>query len=331
MILLVGAGCTDRRPPDPAPAVRMRTVPTADPRSFMERIAEVRFQNADTEVLAMTTRNEVIALTGRPFGYMHWNVGADPETPRIVFAASDQIDTFAPKGKWVVDWYASGAVGLFGNYGFLSGTAGLSVISVANTHSPTEVLRIPDVDPNTTTVDRDEAYIYRAIVAHPSASIVYGFREQDFAYTLSVGAGGVQIAAKSSYGANGELVCCVRGATVFRNRIYIAFTSRLVWFDIGADGRLRNPGAFNGLQAYNVTSTANHLIVQHEPTRGQPEGFDNPRGVYWFDATGEFADFVPWPDDAKPDHLATDPSGNYLYSSTGVSVDVFRVDSVNRR
>jgi hypothetical protein len=119
----------------------------------MERIAEVRFQNADTEVLAMANRGEVVALTGRPFGYMHWNVSADPENPRLVFAASDQIDTFAPKGRWVVDWYASGAVGLFGQYGFLSGTAGLSVISLGETSAPREVLRIPDVNPNTTTVD----------------------------------------------------------------------------------------------------------------------------------------------------------------------------------
>jgi len=326
--LLSFLGCTDRRPPPPAAPVVYRTPPQPPPRTSVESVAEVRFQNADTTVLAMTRRGNSVFLTGRPFGFMRWDVGANPESPRLTFAASDDIVNFAPKGKWVVDWYASGAVGILGSYGFLSGTSGMSVVDISSTSNPAEVLRIPDIDPNSDKVGRDLAYVYKAIVPHPSLPVLYGFREQDFVYTLSAGSGGVNITSKSAYGKSGEPVCCVRSAVIFGNRLFVAFLSRLVWFDISG-GRLGSPGEFSELQAANVTASDNLLYVQHEPNRGQPAGYGNPRGIYVFNLQGENVDFIPL--DVVANQIIVDPTDSYLYvNSNNITVDVFRINWAER-
>jgi hypothetical protein len=291
----------------------------------LKNVAEVQFQNNPTEVLTIQNRGDgSLYMTGRPFGFSGWDISTNPENPTLNFAASDQIDTFAPNGKWVVDWYASGALGFWGQYAFMSGTAGMSIIDTSNTGHPTEVMRFPAVDPNSDQVSADAAYQYTAIVANPSLPFIYGFRQQDYVYTISLSGGLPQLVQKDAYGGQGVNVCCVHSATVFHGTVYVAFGSRLVWFQLGNDGSLQNPGEFDGLQAVNVASTGRYLYVQHEPNYGQPQGQQYPRGFYVFDTTGNNVNFIATDD--SPTQFAVNNSDSHMYANnTNTSITIYRI------
>lgn len=322
-VLTLQWGCTDRRTPRAAP-VHLNKQVTQTITSSAKSVASVKFQNADTEVLNMVQKTGSLFLTGRPFGFSRWDVAADAENPHLTFAASDQIDTFAPNGKWVVDWYASGGLGLLGRYAFLSGSAGMSVIDIGNTNSPREVLRKPYADPNSDQVPRDEGFVYKAIVASPYSSVLYGFREQDYVYTLRLAGGDVQLTRKDAYGGDGVNVCCVRSATVFQNVVYVAFGGRLVWFFIGSDGNLEPGGETDELQAANVASTEQYLYVQHTPTYGQQQGLKNPKGIYVFDRKGDNVDYIAM--NEEPRLFTVHPRDSHLYFNLdNTSIEIFRI------
>jgi hypothetical protein len=322
LILTLQWGCTDRRAPRGVPVTLSAVSNTIS--SALKQVADVKFQNNDTQVTSMIQKNGSLYLTGRPFGFSRWDVSVDPESPSLTFAASDQIDTFAPKGKWVVDWYASGGLGILGRYAFMSGTAGLSIIDISETTHPVERLRIPAVDPNSDQVSSDAAYQYKAIVPSPYGNTIFGFREQDYVYTLSVGNGGAQLVSRDAYGGDGALVCCVKSATVFMGKIFVAFGSRLVWFDING-GQLTNPGEFNELQAANVAATDRYLYVQHQPTYGQQQGLKNPRGYYVFDQNGDNVDYIASND--NPRQFAVSPGDSHIFmNNTDTSVTIYRIE-----
>ena len=318
-------GCTDKRtPPAPAPQGLRQVSGTGSISSSLISAATVKFQNTNTETLAMVQKTGSLYLTGRPFGFSRWDISADAEKPTLTFAAVDQIDTFAPVGKWVVDWYASGALGLLGTYAFLSGTAGMSVIDISSTNSPREALRKPPANPNEAQVPRDEAFVYRAIVANPSLPVLYGFREQDYVYTMQVTGDDVQLASRDAYGSPGVNVCCVHSATIFSGMLFVAFGSKLVWFTLRQDGRLGQGGQFDLLQATNVASTDRFLYVQHSPTYGQQQGINNPRGFYVFDENGENVDYIA--SNSSPKQFTVHPGDSHLYmNNDDTSIQIYRI------
>ncbi len=323
LILTLQWGCTDRRAPKGVPVNLSATSGTNT--SSLKQVADVKFQNNDTQVTNMVSSGGSLYMIGRPFGFSRWDISADPETPSLTFAASDQIDTFAPNGKWVVDWYASGGLGILGRYALMSGTAGLSIIDISETNHPVEALRQPPVAATDQKVSSDSAFQYRAIVASPYGSTVFGFREQDYVYTLSLSGSGVKLQSKDAYGGDGATVCCVKSATVFNGKVFVAFGSRLVWFDIDGSGQLSNPGEFDQLQAANVASTGQYLYVQHAPTYGQQAGLKNPRGYYVFDANGNNVDYIA--DNNNPRQFQVSQGDSHIYmNNTDTSITIYRIE-----
>lgn len=281
-------GCTDGRIPKADP-VRMSTV-TPPARTNVSAVQEIRFNGKDIEVSQITLKGNSLYMTGRPFGLMRADVGANAEIPQKTFAVSDTIDTTFPFGKWVFDWYASGALAVLGQYVFTSGVAGTSLFNVGETHGPVEVRRYPreNEDPNSESVVQDEAYIYRGMVAHPTLPLLYGFREQDFVYTLKLNTGPqLQLVGKQSYSDAGATKCCVRGATVWQNKVFVAFKGSLVWFDMLPNGTLEAGTEIKALQAEAIASSPDYLFVYHNPGNANPEGTAYTRGIYVFNKKGD--------------------------------------------
>lgn len=323
LVLVAGSGCTDDRRPEETFVPEVQAAP---PVTDVNPAAEVQFQGQETQVLTMQLRGNSLFMTGRPFGFMRWDVGANAESPHLTFAASDQIDSFAPFGKWVVDWYASGAVGLLGQFAFLSGVVGTSIVNTGETHAPVEVRRYPRENENSLSdeVIQDEAFVYRAIATHPTLPIIWGFREQDFVYTIQVGSGpSMNLIRKDSYGASGETVCCVKSATVWRNKVFVAFTQKLVYFDIGSNGALSNPREIRTLQAQNVASTGRYLYVHHEPTFAQPDGVNYPGGIYVFDPSGQNVALLNV--DSPFTFAVTSNDSHVLANEDDVQVKIYRI------
>lgn len=288
----------------------------------LQAASEVRFQNQDIQVQQMVMRAGSLFLTGKPFGFARWEVSADPENPSLTFAASDRITDFSPMGRWIVDWYASNALGLLGNYAFMSGTMGLSAVSIADTSRPFERGRYPAINPNSTQTTSDEAFKYRAILSHPTLPLVYGFREQDFIYTLSMSNAGLQLVSKDAYAPNGATVCCVRGGTVFANRAYIAFRDHLAFYDFSAQGQLVNPGVYNGLNVTLVASTQKYLYLFHDPVY-QTTTVPPPKGVYVFDQAGQNVAYFAM---NTPLSFAVAPNDTHIYANfDNTTVQVLRM------
>lgn len=322
LALATAVACTDGRPGREQEQLFTNAVP---PPTTLIAAADVKFGGKATDALQMTIKGNSLFLTGRPFGFSRWEVGASPETPNLTFAASDQIDQFSPMGKWVVDWYSSGALAIVGQIAFLSGTVGTSVINMTETSKPREVQRYPALDPNSDQVPSDEAFVYTAMVPHPTKPLLYGFRRQDFVYTVDLSQGKMNLQARDAYGAPGESVCCVLGATAFRNRVYVAFRDRLIFFDIQADGRLSNPKESLELAAVNVQATANYLYVQHEPTGAGTS--PHPSGIYVFDTNGENVAFFKA---GNPRRFAVSSDDSHFYANVdGQSVKIFRIQWTN--
>lgn len=321
--MLLLAACTDGRIPK-ADAVRMSYV-EPPPRTNVSAVQEIRFNGKDIEVSQITIKGNSLFMTGRPFGMMRADIGANAELPQKTFAVSDTIDTTFPFGKWVFDWYASGALGVLGQFVFTSGVAGTSVFNVAETNAPVEVRRYPreNENPNSETVVQDEAFTYRAIVAHPSLPVLYGFREQDFVYTLKLSGGPqLQLVGKDAYQDVGNTKCCVRGATLWQNKVFVAFKGSLVWFDLLPSGRLEAGTEIKALQAEAVASSPDYLFVYHNPGNANPAGTNFTRGIYVFNKNG---DAVALLNTDAP--LVMAATNDYLYvNSDNTHITVYKIN-----
>jgi hypothetical protein len=287
LLLAVLAACTDGRVPKAAP-IQIQTY-APPPRTNAEAVQEIRFNGADVQISQMLIKTNTLFMTGKPFGLLRADIGSNQEIPSKTFAASDTITETFPFGKWVFDWYASGALAALGQYVFTSGIVGTSLFNVSETNAPREVRRYPRENENPDAVDvvQDEAFTYKAMVAHPKLPIVYGFREQDFVYTLKVNAGPtLSLVGKDAYSDVGSTKCCVRGATIWQNKVFVAFRGSLVWFDLLPSGRLEAGSEIKFLQAEAVASSKDYLFVYHNPGNANPQGTQYARGIYVFGKDG---------------------------------------------
>lgn len=289
LIFILINGCTDRRRPKFSP----QQFPE-NPESALDLVADVQFLGKDTQVLQMTIQGSSLYLTGRPFGFSRWDIGSSPEDPKIIFAASNSIDAFSPFPKfgfWTPDNFAQGALAVSGKTGLMSGAAGVSQIDLAEGQNPVEVARFPAEKIDGVQVTRDPNFVYGAMVAHPNLPLVYGFKEQDHVYTLSVAALGLTIREKAAYGPQG--VCCAMGAAILGSNVLVAMRGNLWTFDLGADGRLGSGSQIDELQAVNVVTTSNYIYVQHEAGSLRSSEAQSPSGIYVFDSQGQPVTFLP--------------------------------------
>lgn len=287
MIATTFVGCTDRRVPIRKVPVKINN--SLPPQSLYE-VATVQYNNQNTTVWNMVSKGGSLYLTGTPFGFAKWEIGPDPENPQLTFAVATAIDQLKP--RWVAPWYASGTLAILGNYGFMSGSVGASVMDMRSTGMAKEVLRYPDYDDAAESAVADDAFIWSAASFHPSRSVLYAFRQQDYVLTYNFTNSGLQLKSKDGYGDPGTTMCCVNATTVFKNSIYVAFRSRLVFFDFGANDALVDGREYEGLQATHVTATSRYLYVLHQPT-SSGSGPVYPGGIYVFDANGDNVAFLP--------------------------------------
>jgi len=330
VMVLLQTGCTDRRQPKRFPVSIQRHEP-----EILSAIADVQFDGQQTITHQMLVVGNDLLMTGRPFGFAKWNIGANPENPHLTFAVSDQIDQFSPHepidnrpplGSWVQDWYASGALGVFRHYAFLSGSAGMSVVDMSDTHTPREMRRYPPVRADGQ-VERDEAFVLRAIVPHPTQRLLYAFREQDFLEIFNVASlPAVSIQGKIPYGSDGQNVCCVDGAVIFDGMMVVAMRSRLWMFDVESNGGLSNARSYDRLQAVNITATSRFLYVQHKPNYASPQGSGNPEGIYVIDQSGRSVAFL----NISPIKFAVSQDDSHLYANNNdTAVRIYRIQWTN--
>ncbi len=314
--------CTDGRPSRRQVELLTQTPP---PATALEAVA--LSEPFGGNAFQMTVKGSSLFLAGRVFGFSRWEIGATPENPVKTFAASDQIDQFSPTGKWVVDWYASGALAVWGQSAFLSGSVGASAVSMAETARPKEVNRYPALDPNSDVVPSDEAFVYSALVPHPTLPVVYGFRKQDYLYTIDVSGGAMKLTGRDAYGSPGEVVCCAMGATLFQNKMYVAFRDRLLIYDTNASGALVNGQEVPQLHASNVVSTPRYLYVQHQPISNGAGVSPYPAGIYVFDSNGRNVAFFAA---GNPRKFTISSNDSHFYANLdGVSVRIFRIRWTN--
>lgn len=306
-------------------------------------VGDVKTKNAqmgassDIVTLQMMQKNGALYLVGRPIGFAKWDVASDPESPYPTFTASDNILNFVPNGKWIVDYFAGGALGVVGNLAFMSGAVGMSIVDMSRTEQPKEIGRHPFQDPNADQVvkDAEGAFSYKAIIPNPSnPGILYGFREQDYVYTLNVNYSQKDIVnasgktydngpkvtpiRKEAYGPNG--VCCVTGGALFAGRAFVAFRSALWIFGISSNGALGQPSVINSLQAYNVQASDRFVYIHHVPSYSA--GISKPAGIYVFNQQGNQVAFLP----VSPERFAVSNDDQYLFANVdNASVRIFRM------
>ncbi len=313
--LLLASACTDSRTAQSKPLQFKQVFSNNNP--TMQKIAAVRFNSEDTEITQMTRVGNMIHMVGYPFAYSAWNIDS-PETPNLSYDIGSQLADFPIKLPWRTDWYASGAVGILGSTAVLSGTSGVSMINITQPRAAKEIFRKPPLNADGTP-GRDFAYVYSAIVPHPTQAMWYGFSQQENVYTIAVGQNNLSVRQTASYSPNGN-VCCVRNAVYFSGTIYVAFGTRLVWFAPTQDGGLVDPGELTDLQATSVAVSNDYVIVHHNPTSAVASGTANPKGFYYFDMNGNLAAYVP--SNVVPRLFVADPSGRYLYMQLPGATDV---------
>ncbi len=327
--LFLLAGCTSSLP---IPDQQQTVFPQAATGTSLVSVASVQFQSQNTNAMQMVQSGGSLYLTGTPFGFAQWDITADPENPTLTFAAADQLTSFAPPpfDSWVVSYWASNALAILPTspygypFAFTSGSAGMDAVSLHSISNPTIVMQLPVQDPSSITPVGSPSFEYRALAAHPSLPIVYGFGQQDAIYALSLTNNTVNVIAKYPYSSTGAPVCCVRGAAMLGTRLFVAFSSQLVYFDMQPDGSLKPPGQINTLQAMEVAVSNNLLFVVHQPTPGQPQGLINPAGIYVLNGSLQNLDTILY---SVPIYsMAADPLGNHLYlNQDGSSVKIFRI------
>ncbi len=327
--LLLGA-CTDGR----APRVVENQVINAVGIT-LDYKASLQYQDSagpkNTDALQMAIKGGALYLTGRPFGFGRLEIAQDKEDPSVTFWASQtgldkppsDPNAFSKLGSWIVNSYATNALAIMGNVAFMSGADGTSVVSLADTGRPKETQRYPMPDPNTYLPVTDQAYVYAAMTPHPTKQIMYGFRKQDFVYTVDLSQGKLNLASKDAYGAPGESQCCAMGATTFQNKIFVAFRDRLVYWDAGITGRLENARESLQLNAVNVVSTARYLYVQHEPTAAKSAGSSRPSGIYVFDSNMRNLGYIKA---GSPRRFAVSEDDTHFYANVdGQMIKVYEI------
>ncbi len=340
ILLLFTISCTDER------KLKNQIITVQPPpRTDMQFVKDFfPIQNAENIVYQIKAEDNSLYLTGKPFGFARYNIISDPESPDKgkVFIASEQMSTFVmhkpepgrsnefSQPAWTVDFFASGALGILKNIAFLSGTRGLSIVDISETNYPREIKRFPrqneDLDYFNWVID--EAYNYKAIISHPSKLLLYAFREQDYVYTLAIGGpNGLSFLRKDSYLPNSTM-CCVKGATLWQNKVFVAFQSKLVYFDISDDGFLINGTEINELQATNVASTQDYLFVMHEPSNGNLDGVNHPKGIYVFDLNGRQVALLTA---LTTKVFAVHPNNAYLYANDdNRSIKIYKINWINK-
>lgn len=325
-ILVIAAltACTDGRLARRSIEMLSTTPP---PTNSLALVISYQFEGTPTDSYQMLMKGNSLFLTGEPFRFSRWDIGSDPARPFLTFAASRNLGTFSPMGFWRSDWYGSGAMAIYGQTAILSGSVGSSVISLADTNNPREVQRYPAIVPGAVTVPSDPAYVYTALVPHPSKPILYGFRQQDYMYLIDVSQGTLKLSQRYAYGNAGETVCCAMAATILQNKVYVAFRDRLLVYNITDSGVLDTPQEATQLNAVNVVSSANRLYVQHDPTTAPSSGSSYPAGIYVFDANGTSIGFFAA---GNPRKFAVTSDDRYLYANMdGNSVKIFRIQWTN--
>lgn len=288
----------------------------------MTEVADVVFQGVDTSVVQMAVKGNSLFLTGYPFLFSRWDIGSEPENPRLLAAASRDITLFSPDppfGGWTVNFFGMGGLSVLGSFAFSSGGAGLSVINVGNTANPVEVQRYPRLTAQGEQI-QDLAFVYKAIVPHPNGSgILYGFSETDKVYTLGVqGNGAVNIVSTAAYSPSGP-VCCVEGATAFAGKIFVAMRSFLWRLEPSGNG-LRSLGTVADFNPVNVVSTQRYLYIQHRPT--STSGSSKQAGIYIYDLSGNYVNYLP----LEPLVFAVHPNDTHIYANLDdLSVKIYRI------
>lgn len=321
-LVIVGIGfsfiaCTDGRTPIPRVALR---IDSNLPEQSLFEVAQVKFNNQEVRSWNQVRQGNSLYLTGTPFGFSRWDIGANPENPQLVFSVSNQIDRL--QQKWVAPWYASGGLAIFGTTAVMSGSVGASVMDLRETNRPREVLRYPPYNESSDDVIADEAFIWSAATFHPSQPYLYAFRQQDFAFTYALGSGGLSLISKQSYGASGEISCCVDSTVTFNNQLYLAFRSRLLFFDFNGPN-LANAREYTGLQATGLATSDNFLYVLHRPTASwNSRGPLPPAGIYVFDKQGQHVGYLQ----ANPNRFSVNANDSHLYADedTG-AIKIYRI------
>jgi hypothetical protein len=319
-LVLGVVACTDGRLP--RQTVQLLSTASPFPNSLVPA-ASVQVNSSPTDSFQMVMKGSSLFLTGQSFGFSRWETGPDPENPLLTFASSVN-----PAGAWRPDWYASGGLAIYGQTAVMSGTVGASVVSLAQTTLPIEVQRYPAPIPGSVQVPTADAYIYSALVSHPTKPILYGFRRQGAFYTIDLSQGYLKLSDPKPYGNAGESVCCALGAAVFQNKVYVAFRDRLLIYSIADDGSLVvPPQESTDLNATNVVASANRLYVQHEPTRAVSAGSSSPSGIYVFDANrNNIAYFAA----GNPRRFTVSGDDRFLYTNLdGISVKIYRIQWTN--
>ncbi|MBY0369941.1 hypothetical protein K2X33_04590 [bacterium] len=324
LAVLVTVACTDGRA-----RVTTTVFSSVDsPETSLQLVADVQSKDGatgnavSTNALQMFIKGTSLFMTGTPFMFARWELGQDMENPMPTFEGNKKLTNFTAMGAWPVDSYASGAVTTYGNTAFMSGMSGTSVISMAETMNPKEIQRYPLASPQGIPITQED-YTYTAMVTHPTKPIIYAFKRQDYLYTLDLSSGTVKIGAKDAYGSSGQSVCCVMGAAVLQNKIFVAFRDRLLVFEIGSDGRLINPKEATDINAVNVVATPRYVYVQHEPTSSPTAGSARPSGIYVLDSSIKNVGFFKA---SSPRRFAVSQDDTHFYSNLeGTRVKIFRI------
>jgi len=321
VLMWVLSSCTDKR--TPLPPVLPPQNQFLAPAQTLVAVVDLRYQDKITQVYQMLiTPDHSMHLTGKPFIYMKWDMGSNPENPQKYFALSENIDRLF--GAFVVDWYAKGALAVIGNWTLLSGDVGATVIDTSETLRPREAYRYPPFDPNAMQTTRDEAFLWTAIAPHPQLPLFQAFRQSDYGLTVGVSGGQLNLVSKNYYLGPGQTVCCVDRTTVFDGKVFVAWRSKLVYYEYRTDGSLGTARQFGAISAVNVTSSDDLLYVQHQNNFANPTALSYPDGIYVFDRLGRNIGFL------QPDHpikvFAVSRDNTHLYANIDdTAVRVYRI------
>ncbi len=329
IFILALSACTDNRTPLRTQGSRLSRAVA----QTLTKVGDLRGTAANGSAVDISTyqmfgKGSNIFLTGAgngapALGFSRWNITADQERPSVVFSVAEQIDSFTEKTtkNWSPSYYAAGALSIVGSWAYMSGSAGMSVVDMSDIH-PKEAVRFP-ASPNIE-INRDENFVYKAIVAHPTLPLLYGFREQDYQYNLSASGANVKILGKVPYAGTNETVCCVTGATVFQNQVYVAFTHALWIYKFGPQGQLTDLSIDDNFQAAGIASTNDKLYVLHQPAKAPKAGGENnPAGIYVFDLNGGQVAYLP----IQPSTFAVSPDNSHIYANMDeTSVSIYRIN-----
>jgi len=280
-------------------------------------VADIRYQNQDTQFLQLDIRSGQLFATGYGPGVLVMNIYSDPRNPTLV----TDLKANAPK-RWTVDWYASRAIHAMQNYVLTAGQNGISIFSMQSYLS--EVARVPPVNFEDPQTPADSAYAADAIIANQNAGVVYLFHAQEYVLTTRMNTS-LSILEKTTYGQPGENVCCMTSAVQFpnTNTIFAGFGNRMLYFDISAGGKLNNTKQYSGLPVSEVAVSADKLWLLANPTQGTTSGTNIRRGLYVFDRNGKNVAYHTVPNDFRK--FKVHPNGQTIYSIGPTSIIIWNV------